>query len=271
MASDGTFVRIRPVSNRPRALAAAAFRPAATALFISSRTRDEEESDPPPTPERDALTRSLANRSTLLLALALAALAALLCSPAPSLARHVRATHASTRSKAKGRHAKRRHHAKKGRKHKGAAKHQTLHVPAPAPTPAVCADGSRPVEEGESGFACANGAEPVCANGAEPAPAHGGSKLLCPAAAKPTIEWEEAECEDGSAPERSEGGGFACEDGSRPSCENGVQPTLSDDGSMLVCITHGATSSSPPPSEEVEEDEDEGDTAPVRTHLATGS
>ncbi len=206
-----------------------------------------------------------------LLVLALAALAALLCSPAPSFAHHARATHASTKSKTKGHHAKHKHHGKKGKKHKTAAKHQAAHVQAPALTPAVCEDGSRPVNEGEGGFSCANGSEPVCANGAEPSPAHGGSKLLCPAPSKSTTEWEEAECEDGSAPERSEGASFVCEDGSRPACENGVEPTLSDDGSMLVCITHGATSPSPPSSEEVEEGEDEGDVAPVRPHVATGS
>jgi hypothetical protein len=209
----------------------------------------------------------------MLLALALTALAALLCSSAPSLAAHrARATPAGTKSKAKGRHAKHKHHAKKGKKHKvPAGKHQTAHVPVPAPTPAVCEDGSRPVNEGESGFSCANGAEPVCTNGAEPSPSHGGSKLLCPTPSKSTTEWEEAECEDGSAPERATGGGFACEDGSRPGCENGVEPTLSDDGSMLVCIVHGAPSPSPPSSEEVEEGEGEDDAAPVKSHVDTGS
>ncbi|HEX3911037.1 MAG TPA: hypothetical protein VHW67_10090 [Solirubrobacteraceae bacterium] len=214
------------------------------------------------------MSRRLPARPALLFALALATLAIPLLAAAPGLARPARATHASARSKSKRHHAKRTHRAKRPKKHKGRHKPAggTTTVPAPS-TPAVCEDGSKPRSEGEGLYSCSNGAEPVCSNGAEPTAAHGGAKLVCPPATSSNTEWNEAECEDGSSPERS-GAGFVCEDGSRPSCEEGGQPTASEDGSMLVCIVHGAPAPSSPSSEEVE---DEDDAAPVRAHVATGS
>lgn len=79
-------------------------------------------------------------------------------------------------------------------------------------------------------------------------------------AAKPTatVEAGEAECDDGSAPEPSGSGSYACEDGSRPACADGSQPALSGDGSMLVCLAHGAPSSPAPASAEEDEGEAEG-------------
>jgi hypothetical protein len=232
------------------------------------------------------IPRSFAARPTLFLALALAALAALLSAPAQSLARqpeqnlarqpeqslarHAHATHAphasATRHKPKGKHAH-KHHTKKAKKHK--AKHGSARPTAAPPKPATCEDGSRPVNEGEGSFSCANGEEPICTNGAEPTPSRSGSKLVCPVTTSSTTEFTEAECEDGSTPERSESGGYVCEDSSHPSCPDGSQPTLSDDGSMLVCLTQG-TNGSAPSSPPDEEDEGEGEPA-ARVRVAIGS
>ncbi|HUA75167.1 MAG TPA: hypothetical protein VL988_10465 [Solirubrobacteraceae bacterium] len=206
----------------------------------------------------------------LALALAtLAALAALLSAPAQSLARHARATtHAgAARHKPASKHAKHKHHVKKPRKHK--AKHGSAKPATPAPKPATCEDGSRPVNEGEGSFSCADGGEPVCTNGVEPTPTRSGSKPVCPVTTSSTTEFTEAECEDGSPPERSDTGAFVCEDSSRPACPDGSQPTLSDDGSMLAClaqVTNGSAPSSPP------EEEDEGEGEPASSvRVAIGS
>jgi hypothetical protein len=208
--------------------------------------------------------RSLAARPTLFLTLALAALAVLLSAPAQSLARNAQSKHASaTRHKPKGKHKR---HAKKAKRH-SKAKHGTAAPVATPPKPAICEDGSRPVAEGEGTFSCADGAEPVCRNGAEPTPTRSGTTLVCPTSSS-TTEFSEAECEDGSAPERSETGSYACEDGSHPSCPGGSQPTLSDDGSMLACLTQGANGSSP--SSPPEEEEGEGEAADnVRVAIAS--
>lgn len=223
----------------------------------------------------------------LALALLLAALAAPLCRPAPSSARAatsacssasahagqpVRACAGRTRSghshgKAKGRHSGRRHpiHKKKQATHYG-----SVQPPAPAPPkPATCEDGSQPVSEGEGSFSCANGSEPVCASGVQPVPAKNGAKLICPASPAAGSEWSEAECEDGSAPERAGDGSFACEDESQPACPDGSHPTPSDDGSMLVCLAHNVPSS-PSPVEESGEDSESEDSA-VSSRVASAS
>ncbi len=216
----------------------------------------------------------------------LAALAALLCRPAPSSAKAATSacpsasTHAKQRvracagrthsghshGKAKGRHSGHHHpiHRKK------ATQHSAVHSPAAVAKPATCEDGSQPINDGESSFSCADGSEPVCASGAEPTPAKSGAKLLCPAPTASGAEWSEAECEDGSAPERSPAGSYACEDGSRPGCPDGSQPTLSDDGSMLVCLAQGAPSSPAPgaPAENLDEGESE-DAARSRVAIAS--
>jgi hypothetical protein len=215
---------------------------------------------------------SLRSRRALLLA-ALAilplALAVLLCRPASSSAKGAtgvcssatahgkasaracaqrnRAAHAH--AKAKSHHAKRHHSI-----NKKMSKHGSVAPVAVPPKPAVCEDGSRPVNEGEGSYACANGSEPICKNGAEPAPSKDGTKLLCPTSSR-SSEWSEAECEDGSSPEASLGGSFACEDGSQPRCEDGSRPTSSGDGSMLVCLVAGSPPLSSPPGEADEGEE----------------
>ncbi len=42
-------------------------------------------------------------------------------------------------------------------------------------------------------------------------------------------------CENGDKPVREGTNGFACEDGSEPSCEGGVAPTTSRNGKTLLC------------------------------------
>jgi hypothetical protein len=152
-------------------------------------------------------------------------------------------------AKAKSHHAKRHHSIIKKKK----SKQRSVAPVAAPPKPAVCEDGSRPVNEGEGSFACANGEEPICQNGAEPAPSKNGTKLLCPTSAHSGSETTDAECEDGSVP-NALGASFACEDGLQPRCEDGSQPKASSDGSTLVCLI--ASSPSPSPAAE-EEDESE--------------
>lgn len=230
---------------------------------------------------------SLAPRRAFQLAIALllVVLAVLCTQPARSLARstsscsssaaarakqHVRACAGSKRSthahaKVKGHHAKHNHSKKK----KGKAKRKSTHAPA-ALRPATCEDGTTPTRDAEGEYTCGDGADPICASGAEPALAHG--RLLCPAAPGASTEFSEPNCEDGSSPERGEDTGvYACEDGSRATCENGTQPTLSDDGSMLVCLTHGGSEASTPPSEEAEEAEAEDEADARSSRVATAS
>lgn len=219
--------------------------------------------------------------------LLLAALAVLLCRPALSSAKtatgacssgsvhakqHVRACAGRTRSgrshgKAQGRHSVHRHPIHKKKK---ATHHGSVQAPVAAAKPATCEDGSQPVSDGAGSFSCTNGAEPVCAGGVQPVPAKNGAKLLCPASTASGSEWSEAECEDGSAPERSGDGSFACEDESQPSCPDGSRPTPSDDGSMLVCLTH-STPSSPSSSSVEEEGEGESEDAAVSSRVASAS
>jgi hypothetical protein len=233
---------------------------------------------------------TFAHPAKLLLAavLLLAALAVLLCRPALSSAnaatsacssasahakQHVRACAGRNRSgrshgKARGRHPV--HHRSIHKKK--ATHHGSVHAPVAAAKPATCEDGSQPAGDGEGSFSCANGAEPVCAGGAQPTPTKDGSKLVCPVASATGTDWSEAECEDGSAPERAGDGSFACEDESRPSCPDGSRPALSDDGSMLVCLAHGTPSSpSPSPVEENEEEDESSEGAAVSPRVATAS
>ncbi|HEY2217296.1 MAG TPA: hypothetical protein VGH21_07350 [Solirubrobacteraceae bacterium] len=205
------------------------------------------------------------------LALLLAALLALLALPATSLAKNTssacssaaaaqkktgaracagRSRKGHAHAKAKGHHVKRHHSIIKKKK----SKHPSGTPVAAPPKPAVCEDGSRPVNEGEGSFACANGEEPICQNGAEPAPSKNGTKLLCPTSAHSGPETTDAECEDGSVP-NALGTGFACEDGSQPRCEDGSQPKASSDGAALVCLVSGSPSPSSAAEEEDESDE----------------
>jgi hypothetical protein len=237
----------------------------------------------------DALIADRTRWTPPLLAFAVlfAGLAVLLCAPAVSPAKaksaasscssaathakpHVRACagrHGSARAhrKLKSRHSRGHHRIKK----KSKRHHDTTGATRPAPKPASCEDGSRPHSEGEGDYSCADGSEPVCANGAEPTPTLSGTKLVCPLASAPGIDWSEAECEDGEAPERDASGSYVCEDGSRPSCPDGSQPTLSDDGSMLVCMTHGSGGPAPASPQGEEDDEGEADADRVRVAIAS--
>ncbi len=135
-------------------------------------------------------------------------------SAAASAKQHVRACagrndSARAHAKVKGHHAKHNHSTKKSK-----AKRKSAHSPGPALRPATCADGTTPKRAGGGEYTCVNGADPICATGAEPVAKRSGARLLCPA--KPSSEFSEANCEDGSSPERSEDTGvYACEDGSR--------------------------------------------------------
>jgi hypothetical protein len=270
IASDGTFVRIAPVSPTARAV-----RPAPCAAFTRTPASDETSSTPRQS-IGEAVPVSLAPRRAIHLAVALllVALAMLCAQPSRSLAKstsscsssaaarakqHVRACAGSKRSvhahaKGKGHHAK----YNTSKKKKAKAKRESTHTPA-ALRPATCEDGTTPARDSEGEYTCGDGADPICASGAEPLATQSGTRLLCPATSTPGTEFSEASCEDASAPERVAGNGaYGCGDGSRPACEGGSQPTLSDDGSMLVCLTHGGEASTPPGGE-AEESEDEAD------------
>jgi hypothetical protein len=71
-------------------------------------------------------------------------------------------------------------------------------------------------------------------------------------------EQGEAECEDGSEPERS-GSAYACEDGSQPACPDGSQPQSSGDGSALVCVAQDTPAPSSPAEEEGDEEAEESE------------
>jgi hypothetical protein len=264
IAADGTFVRIWSFPALPRRLS----------------SNDPHVVQPRPQTRRnigigprrkiigDALNASLAPRRIAPFAVAFLLLALTGSSPASAASacssstaarakQHVRACparHGTVRAhaKAKGHHAK-HDHSKKNKKAK--TKPKTTHTPAPVLRPATCEDGTTPKPAGEGEYTCGDGSEPVCANGTEPTAKHSGARLLCPA--KSGSEFSEADCEDGSSPERpASSSAFSCEDGSLPSCEDGSQPKLSDDGSMLVCLTSGspARASSHEEAEEAEEE-----------------
>jgi hypothetical protein len=214
------------------------------------------------------------------LALLLAALAALLCRPAAAPAKAARSACSTTSAGTKhvracaGRAHSGRSHAKakghrSGHRHRINKKKSSRHssgAPATAAlTPATCEDGSRPHSEGEGTFSCGDGSEPVCTSGAEPLASSNGARLVCPAPAAGAVEWNEAECADGSDPESSAEGDWACEDGSPPACPEGTAMTPSEDDSTLLCVTHGASF---PPSEQ-DEGEAEDDVSSARVETAS--
>ncbi len=133
-------------------------------------------------------------------------------------------------SKVKGHHTK---HSKKG-KHKRKAARRKPAAGTHALAPALCEDGSAPVNEGGGSFSCADESEPACSNGSTPVLSSNGQKLLCPVSADGSGETE-AVCEDGSAPVPAGDGSFSCDDESMPVCEDGSTPTPSSSGSTLVC------------------------------------
>jgi hypothetical protein len=274
IAADGTFVRIWPFPALPRR------RSSNDLHVVQSRPRTRRNIGIGPARKTigDVLNASIVPRriapfaaAFLLLALTMLvvlsgsspASAKSTCSStaAARAKQHVHAcparhSMARAHTKAKAHHAKHNHSKKKK---KAKVKPKSTHTPAPVLRPATCEDGTTPKPTGEGEYTCGDGSEPVCANGAEPTAKHGGARLLCPA--KPGSEFSEASCEDGSSPEHvAAGSPFSCEDGSQPSCEDGSQPKLSDDGSMLACLTSGPAGSSSP-SEEADEDEDEDELA----------
>jgi hypothetical protein len=199
----------------------------------------------------------------LLSALLLAAALVCLCAGPASGAARVsparcasRAVHATAQPRACAQRLRRAHAKSKNHqarrvttKHKRSKRRAAGQPPKAAKRLlARCGDGSAPALADE-GFSCADGSEPVCANGGEPAPSRGGSAPVCPTTPGGEAQWSEAGCEDGSTPTPL-GGGYACEDGSQPSCEEGSQAVASA-ASTLSCVSYGATglgpgSSSPP-------------------------
>lgn len=145
-----------------------------------------------------------------------------------SKAAHKGKTHG--RSKTKGHHK----HAKKKGKGKTKAARKRAASAAGAMSPAVCEDGSAPVDGGGGSFTCADESEPACSNGAVPELSKSGTTLVCPAEAGDSGS-PEAVCEDGSAPVRAGDGSFSCDDESLPVCEDGSVPVPSSSGSTLVC------------------------------------
>jgi hypothetical protein len=136
---------------------------------------------------------------------------------------------AKPKAKPKGHHAKHAVTTKKTVKTKAKSPAGTIQ------TPAVCEDGSVPVQESNGFFACDDESEPGCENGATPMLSPNGKKLICGPAAKGASVAREAACEDGSTPSQGSDGSFSCDDESEPTCENGSEPTLSSNGSTLVC------------------------------------
>ncbi len=49
-----------------------------------------------------------------------------------------------------------------------------------------------------------------------------------------------ARCGDGSAPLHAGDGSFSCNDGSKPECEDGATPKVSNNGKSLVCLVAAA-------------------------------
>ena len=150
------------------------------------------------------------------------------CAQAERASRPARKSRARSHPKVKGHHK----HSKKG-KHKTKAKRKATSR-AHALAPALCEDGSAPVDEGGGSFSCADESEPACSNGSTPVLSSNGEKLLCAVKAGGS-EDTGAVCEDGSAPVQVSEGSFSCDDESMPVCEDGSTPALSSSGSTLVC------------------------------------
>jgi hypothetical protein len=140
---------------------------------------------------------------------------------------HKGKAHAHARPNVKGHHS--RHGAKRGRKKAARRK-----PPAHSQTPAVCEDGSTPVNEGGGSFSCADESQPECLNGSVPVLSSNHSALVCEVKAVAPSQ-SEAVCEDGGAPVRAGDGSFSCVDESQPVCENGSIPTPSSSGTTLIC------------------------------------
>jgi hypothetical protein len=229
-----------------------------------------------------AIRTPLPVKALLALALLLLALVALLCRPAASpakdarsacshsgdAAKHVRACAGrahSGRSPARAKSRRSGHRHRLHKKKKPAQQGAGAPVAAAAPAPAACEDGSRPRSDGEGAFSCGDGSEPSCGNGADPVLSSSRAKLVCPAPPASAPEWSEAECADGSDPESSAAGGWSCEDGSAPTCPEGTAMRSSEDGSVLLCLAHGASS----PGEEEDEGESEDDVSSARAASAS--
>jgi hypothetical protein len=149
------------------------------------------------------------------------------CTHAKRASRSARKGRAHARSKVKG------HHSKRAKKAKHKKKAKRAKPQAVSQTPAVCEDGSAPVNDGGS-FSCDDESEPTCSNGSTPVLSSASSTLVCVVKASGSGQ-SEALCEDGSAPIRAGDGSFSCDDESMPVCEDGSTPTPSSSGSTLVC------------------------------------
>jgi hypothetical protein len=224
----------------------------------------------PPLEHQDTVTanRALPQATALLtVALLAAMLLAQLFSPSSSSARESAAACVSravrpgegVRACAQRRRQSRTRTRRESRGKHGATngKHKTTHgsagkVPAQAQLqPATCEDASTPVREADGSYACADGSEPACTDGAEPVAAGNGSDPVCPATA---AEVGGVECEDGSV-QGGATGSSGCDEGAQPECEDGSQPTLSEDGWTLECPLSAEAGTVPswPTGEEPEE------------------
>jgi len=160
------------------------------------------------------------------------------CAQAKRASKPARGGKAHAHAKAKG------HHAKHAKKHKGKTKAagKRAKTPAHTTTPAVCEDGSAPVNDGGGSFSCADESEPACGDGSAPELSSNGAALVCPVKASAPGR-SEAVCEDGSAPVRAGDGPFSCDDESQPVCEDGSVPAPSSSGSTLVCAPESGAGS----------------------------
>jgi hypothetical protein len=159
------------------------------------------------------------------------------CAQAGHVSKLDRKSKGHSHAKVRGHHSK---HSKKG-KHKTKAKRKAT-ARTHALAPALCEDGSAPVNEGGGSFSCADESEPVCSNGTAPVLSSNGHKLLCAVKAGDSGQTE-AVCEDGSAPIAGGEGSFSCDDESMPVCEDGSIPALSSSGLTLVCAPESSDDS----------------------------
>jgi hypothetical protein len=117
--------------------------------------------------------------------------------------------------------------------------------------PPRCEDGSTAARSAEGSLSCADGSEPTCQENAGAKFASDGTILYCipPPNAGPSeactpgsagcgsfdmTESSTSACDDGS-PARLQNATYTCADGSEPACAEGAPPTLSNDGTTLVC------------------------------------
>lgn len=151
-------------------------------------------------------------------------------------ARSARGNRGSGRLKAKARHARHPVARRRHRKAKALPKVPPASTTAtvPAPTAALCEDGTNPVGTGAGYYSCPDGSAPACP-GSNPTFSSDGSGFACGA---PTTEMAapgEPACEDGSAPAQAPDGSLSCADGSEATCEDGSPPSILEGATTPIC------------------------------------